>query len=230
MIALNQVTKTYQADGVPVQALREVNLRVGEGEFIALMGPSGAGKSTLLTVAGVMNPPTSGQVIIDGIEPYRLSPERQADFRHEYVGFVFQQYHLIPYLTVLENVMLPLAITRLSGQEKRQRARQWLEQVGMEEKERRLPAQLSGGEQARVAIARALVNHPPLLLLDEPTGNLDSATSVQVMELLRALNRAGQTVVVVTHNPEVARYAGRIVYMRDGRIETEVYASEGGTA
>lgn len=219
MIELSRVTKVYQADGVAVHALREVDLHIAEGEFVALMGPSGSGKSTLLTILGAMNPPTTGRVVIDGIEPYNLPLERQADFRHEYVGFVFQQYHLIPYLTVLENVLLPLTIAQRPRQEKLHQAKAAIERVGLGGKENRLPSQLSGGEQARVTIARALVNQPPLLLLDEPTGNLDSTTGARVMELLVELNRAGQAVVMVTHNPETAACAGRIIRLRDGCIE-----------
>jgi putative ABC transport system ATP-binding protein len=183
------------------------------------MGPSGSGKSTLLTVLGAMNPPTSGTVEIDGIEPYALRAERQADFRHEYVGFIFQQHHLVAYLTALENVMLPLAISTQSRRAKRQLAQEALEQIGLSGKEKRLPAQLSGGEQARVAVARALVNQPPLLLADEPTGNLDSATGEVVLDLLTELHRAGQTIAMVTHNREAAEHAQRIVHLRDGAIE-----------
>jgi putative ABC transport system ATP-binding protein len=219
MIELDAVSKTYRADGVAVEALRDVSLTVDEGEFVALMGPSGSGKSTLLTVLGAMNPPTAGQVVIDGIEPYALAVERQADFRHEYVGFVFQQQHLVPYLTALENVMLPLSIAPQSRREKRRLAREALDQVALSGKENRLPAQLSGGEQARVAVARALVNRPPLLLADEPTGNLDSETGARVLDLLSGLCRAGQTIVMVTHNREAADYAQRIVRLRDGSIE-----------
>jgi putative ABC transport system ATP-binding protein len=219
MISVNAVSKTYHTDGVPVHALRDVNLRIGEGEFVALMGPSGSGKSTLLTVLGAMNPPTKGQVEIDGIEPYGLSTERQADFRHEYVGFIFQQQHLVPYLTALQNVMLPLAIGSQSRRAKRRLAQEALTQVGLSGKEKRLPSQLSGGEQARVAVARALVNHPPLLLADEPTGNLDSATGELVLDLLGTLHRDGQTIAMVTHDREAADHAQRIVRLRDGAIE-----------
>ncbi len=219
MIELDNVTKVYNTDKLPVEALRGVALSIAEGEFVALMGPSGSGKSTLLTVLGGMNPPTAGTVVVDGIEPYKLPLERQADFRYEYVGFVFQQYHLLPYLTVLENVLLPLSIARQPRQEKRRIAQKVLAQVGLDEKMGRLPSQLSGGEQARVAIARALVNQPPLLLLDEPTGNLDSATSARVMDLFAALNHAGQTIVMVTHNLETSKYARRIVRLSDGYVE-----------
>lgn len=219
MIELDNVKKVYQAGEQAVEALRGVDLHIAEGEFVALMGPSGSGKSTLLTILGAMNPPTAGTLVVDGIEPYKLPVERQADFRHEYVGFVFQQYHLIPYLTALDNVMLPSAIVRRSRPEKRRLAQGMLERVGLAGKENRLPSQLSGGEQARVAIARALVNHPPILLLDEPTGNLDSAISARVLELITALNAGGQTVVMVTHSTETAAYAHRTVRLRDGWVE-----------
>jgi len=221
MIQLSDVTKEYRNDGIAVVALRGVTLNVAEGEFVALVGPSGSGKSTLLTILGVMNPPTAGAVAIDGIDVYGLSPERQADFRHEYVGFVFQQLHLIPYLSALENVLLPLAVARLGQREKVRRATEMLARMGLAGKERRLPGQLSGGEQGRVAVARALVNDPPLLLADEPTGNLDSTTGEQVLALFRELHQQGQTIVMVTHNPKAATYADRVVHLRDGQIAQE---------
>lgn len=221
MIQLRDVTKVYNADGMPVTALKGVMLTVDEGEFVGLVGPSGSGKSTLLTVLGAMNPPTAGTVIIDDIDVYSLSLEWQADFRHEYVGFLFQQLQLIPYLTALENVMLPLAVARLSRQEKVRLATEMLARMGLAGKERRLPGQLSGGEQGRVAVARALVNDPPLLLADEPTGSLDSATGEQVLSLFRELHRQGQTIVMVTHNPEAAAYADRVVHIRDGQMVPE---------
>ena len=221
MIQLNDVTKVYNADGVPVTALQGVTLTVNEGEFVGLVGPSGSGKSTLLTILGAMNPPTAGTLIIDDIDVYSLSLEWQADFRHEYVGFLFQQLQLIPYLTALENVMLPLAVGRLSRQEKVRLATEMLARMGLAGKERRLPGQLSGGEQGRVAVARALVNDPPLLLADEPTGNLDSATGEQVLSLFRELHRQGQTIVMVTHNPEAAAHAERLIHIRDGQIVPE---------
>ena len=218
MIQLNDVTKVYNADGMPVTALQDVTFTVDEGEFVGLVGPSGSGKSTLLTILGAMNPPTNGTITIDGIDVYSLSLEWQADFRHEYVGFLFQQLQLIPYLTALENVMLPLAVGRLSRQEKVRLATEMLARMGLTGKERRLPGQLSGGEQGRVAVARALVNDPPLLLADEPTGNLDSATGEQVLSLFRELHRQGQTIVMVTHNPEAAAQADRVVHILDGQI------------
>jgi putative ABC transport system ATP-binding protein len=218
MINLDGVSKTYNGSSVPVQALKTVDLRVGEGEFVAVMGPSGAGKSTLLTVLGAMNPPTSGHVVIDSIDVYGLTPEQLADFRHEYIGFVFQQLQLLPYLTAQQNVLLALAIARTPRAEKVAMARRALQQVGLRGKEDRLPYQLSGGEQGRVAVARAIVNRPPLLLADEPTGNLDQATGTQVLDLLRSLNQAGQTVIVVSHDTRVADYANRCVSLVDGQI------------
>jgi putative ABC transport system ATP-binding protein len=220
MIELKNVTKTYNGNSVPVHALREVNLQVAEGEFVAVMGPSGSGKSTMLTLLGAMNPPSQGQVLVDEIDVYSLELEKQADFRHEYIGFIFQQLQLLPYLTAEENVLLSLAIARRPKSEKAARARQALAQVGLAGKEDRLPYQLSGGEQGRVAVARAIVNQPPLVLADEPTGNLDRATGTQILDLLRDLNRRGQTVIMVTHDREAASYAHRAINLLDGRIAT----------
>jgi putative ABC transport system ATP-binding protein len=218
VIQLRDVTKLYNTEGPPVAALRDITMTVDEGEFVALVGPSGSGKSTLLTVVGAMNPPSAGTVTIDGIGVYGLSPEQQADFRHEYVGFVFQQLQLIPYLTALENAMLPLAVAPLTRHEKVRRATEILACMGLNGKGRRLPGQLSGGEQGRVAVARALVNDPPLLLADEPTGSLDSATGEQVLTLFHELHRQGQTIVMVTHNLEAAAHADRLIHIRDGEI------------
>ncbi|MHB0869470.1 MAG: ABC transporter ATP-binding protein [Chloroflexota bacterium] len=219
LIELRQVSKRYTGAGLPVAALKEVDLRIDEGEMVAIMGPSGSGKSTLLTVLGAMNPPTSGTVLMDEIDVYALSGEKRADFRHEYLGFVFQQQHLVPYLTALENVMLPMAISRRPHRDQSDMALAALERVGLADKFNRLPSQLSGGEQERVAIARAVVNEPPIVLADEPTGCLDTETGAEVMELLRTLNREGLTVLVVTHNPDNTRYVQRTVRLKDGRIE-----------
>jgi len=222
MIEVRDVAKTYDTGGIPVRALNNVNLNVAEGEFVAVMGPSGSGKSTLLAVLGAMNPATLGRVLIDEIDIYALSTEQQADFRHEYLGFVFQQLQLLPYLTAQENVLLGLAIARLGRTDKVSRAREVLDQVGLKGKEDRLPYQLSGGEQGRVAVARAIVNEPPLILADEPTGNLDRATGRQVLDLLRDLNHAGHTVMMVTHDAQAAQFAGRVVSILDGQIIDDV--------
>jgi putative ABC transport system ATP-binding protein len=221
MIQIQNVTKTYNGRSVPVHALHQVSLEIAEGEFVAVMGPSGSGKSTMLTVLGAMNPPTWGRVLVDDIDVYGLSVERQADFRHEYVGFVFQQLQLLPYLTARENVLLSLAIARLPKAEKLARAGEALARVGLQGKENRLPYQLSGGEQGRVAVARAIVNRPPLLLADEPTGNLDTTTGEQVLALLRELNQDGQTVIMVTHDAHAATFAGRIIHILDGKVAVD---------
>ena len=215
---VQRVTKTYTGTTQPVSALREVDLTVGEAEFVALMGPSGCGKSTLLSVLGAMSPPTYGQVVIDGIDVYALDVERRADFRREYLGFVFQQLFLVPYLTALQNVMLPLAAAGLRDAEQGRLASEALSRVGLGDKTGRLPRDLSGGEQQRVAIARAIVNHPPLILADEPTGCLDSATGETIMALFLELKRAGLAIFMVTHDRTIAGYADRVVMMRDGLL------------
>lgn len=230
LIKVLNVSKVYQGGEGTVQALRNINLEVSEGQFLALLGPSGSGKSTLLSVLGGLNPPTEGEVIIDEISVYDLDDERRADFRHEYVGFVFQQYQLIPYLTALENVMLPLAITQYSEKEQKEMAQNVLEKVGLGKKSMRLPNQLSGGEQNRVAIARAIVNEPAILFADEPTGSLDSKTAREILELFQSLNHGGQTIIMVTHNLENVAYVSRSVYIRDGRIETRPELLIGGAS
>jgi putative ABC transport system ATP-binding protein len=222
-VVVNNIGKVYQSNGVDsaVCVLDDINLEIEEGEFVSLMGPSGSGKSTLLTIIGAMNHPSDGRVLVDDIDVYGLSEERRADFRREYLGFVFQQHHLMPYLNVVENVMLPLVTSKASAKEKRIRALAVLQRVGLANKSERLPNQLSGGEQGRLAIARALVNEPPLILADEPTGTLDSKTGVEIMEVFQQLNAQGQTIFMVTHNPENAALAHRIVSIRDGRMFDE---------
>ncbi|HYP27641.1 MAG TPA: ABC transporter ATP-binding protein [Blastocatellia bacterium] len=220
-LSAEQVGKIYQSDSESsaVRVLSDINISIEEGEFVCLMGPSGSGKSTLLTIVGAMNRPSEGRVLVDGIDIYDLTDERRADFRREYLGFVFQQHHLLSYLSAIENAMLPLATADLPSREKRERARSVLEKVGLADKARRLPSQLSGGEQGRLAIARAIVNEPPLVLADEPTGALDTRTGREVMEVFMNLNRLGQTILLVTHNPENAALAHRTINIRDGRVE-----------
>lgn len=213
------ICKTYQSGEGNVNALNNISLEIEEGDFVALVGPSGSGKSTLLGVLGALNPPTRGKLLIDGIDVYGLKPERRADFRSSYLGFVFQQFHLVPYLTAVENVMLPLAILKYSHSQQLQKAKEVLEKVGLGSKLNRLPNQLSGGEQERVAIARAIVNQPPIILADEPTGALDTATGQEIMELFRTLNNEGMSIVMVTHNPETLRYVHKTVQIRDGEIQ-----------
>lgn len=221
LIELNSVNKRYHNGADCVTALQDFNLAVNEGSFLGVMGPSGSGKSTLLSVLGCLTSPSSGSVLIDNIDVYALSKEKQADFRREYLGFIFQSHNLIPYLNALENVMLPLAVAKLSSAEKRERASAMLKRVGLPDRMLHLPQQLSGGEQERVAIARSLVNNPPLLLADEPTGSLDSATSEQVMTLLSELHQDGQTIIMVTHNRENQKWFDRTIYLRDGMVEKD---------
>lgn len=217
-IEISALSKDYAAGVERVVALAGLDLGVAEGTFLGVMGPSGSGKSTFLSILGGLCTPTAGRVAIDGIDLYTLSGERLADFRREYLGFVFQAFNLVPYLTALENVLLPLAVKRLPRREKRRKAEAALARVGLADRLNHLPSQLSGGEQERVAIARALVNDPPLVLADEPTGSLDSATSTQVMDLLADLNREGLTIVMVTHNEENRSYFDRTLLLRDGCI------------
>ncbi len=223
LIRVEYLKKEYNGSAEKVAAINDISLDIEQGEFIAVMGPSGSGKSTLLSILGGLNHPTNGKVVVDDIDLYSLSTERLADFRREYLGFVFQSFHLIPYLTVAENVMLPLAVTSYSSANQLGMAMAILEKVNLEKKAKRLPDELSGGEQERVAIARALVNQPPIVLADEPTGNLDTATSQEVMKLFQSLNAEGQTIIMVTHNPENVKYVQRCINLRDGRIEAESY-------
>ena len=218
LIEINTLSKTYESGEECVLALVDVDLKIEKGELISVMGPSGSGKSTLLTILGGLNHPTRGEVMVDEIPIYKLPMERLADFRREYLGFIFQSFQLIPYLTVMENVMLPLSITEKSNREQVQMAEGILGRMGLKGKERRLPDQLSGGEQERVAIARALVNSPPILLADEPTGNLDSKTGKEIMDLFKSLNEKGQTIIMVTHNPENVAFSSRTIQLLDGKI------------
>lgn len=219
LIEFKNISKYYQSGDEQVAALRQIDLDVKAGDFLAVMGPSGSGKSTLLNIFGGLSHPSEGEMLVDDISIYKLGGEKRADFRSSYIGFVFQSFHLIPYLTILENVMLPLAIKRGRNGFQKKLAREVLLRVGLAAKGHRLPSQLSGGEQERVAIARALVNNPPIILADEPTGNLDSATGNEVMKLLTELNAEGRTVVMVTHNPDNAGFARRLIKVKDGRID-----------
>ena len=219
LIEIKRLNKAYESGDECVLALCDVDLNIERGEFISVMGPSGSGKSTLLTILGGLNHPTKGDVVIDDIPIYKLSLERLADFRREYLGFIFQSFQLIPYLTVIENVMLPLSITQKTNREQVKMAEEILERIGLKGKGKRLPDQLSGGEQERVAIARALVNSPPILMADEPTGNLDSKTGKEIMDLFKSLNEEGQTIVMVTHNPENMAFSTRTLFLKDGRVE-----------
>jgi putative ABC transport system ATP-binding protein len=219
LIELKNVTKVYEEGDDIVHALDNVSIKIKDGEFIAIMGPSGSGKSTLLSILGGLNTPTDGETIIDEIAIYDLTLEKLADFRSEYLGFIFQSHQLIPYLTALENVMLPLSIIKeMKNFEQKKKAIEVLEKVGLSDKINRLPNQLSGGEQERVAIARAIVNEPPIILADEPTGNLDSKLGNEIMKLLKMLNDDGITIIMVTHDASMASYANGILKIEDGKI------------
>lgn len=218
IIEARDLSKTYTVGDRRIQVLDRVSLAVGPGEFLVIEGESGSGKSTLLSLLSGLDRPDSGRVIIEGRDITDLSEDDLAPLRNETFGFVFQSFHLVPYLTALENVMLPLAITKMKNRDKVAAAREALERVGLGGKADRLPNQLSGGEQERVAIARAIVKKPPIILADEPTGNLDTKTSEEVMDLFRRLNAAGHTVVMVTHNPDNCTYADRTIRLRDGLV------------
>jgi putative ABC transport system ATP-binding protein len=220
-IIAENLCRNYGQGDTSVCAVSGVNFTIEFGEFVALMGESGAGKSTLLTMMGAMNTPSEGRYRVDGIDIYGLSAEQRADFRREYLGFVFQSFHLVPYLSVLENVMLPLTVAPLSRKQKNSLAMDALAWVGLESKAKRLPREISGGEMERVAVARAIVNDPPILLADEPTGNLDSRTSHDIMALLQRLNQEGMTIIMVTHSQGCATYAERVIEISDGRLNDD---------
>ena len=212
------LARDYRMGDEMVHGLRGVSLAVHEREYVAIVGPSGCGKSTLLNLLGVIDRPTSGELSIAGERVDRLSDARATEFRLRRIGFVFQRFYLMQALTARENVELPLAEAGMAGTERRNRALELLDYVGLRKRERHRPSQLSGGEQQRVAIARALANRPALLLADEPTGELDARTGAEIIALLRRLNEDGTTIVVVTHDEELARAAKRVVHMRDGEI------------
>ena len=211
--------KVYPMNGAGVEALRGVELKVEAGEFVALVGPSGSGKSTLLHLLGAMDTPTRGEVRLNGRSLAQMSDAERTRLRCREIGFVFQTFNLLPTLNALENVEIALRLAGIPGPKRRARATELLESVGLDGRMRHLPRQLSGGERQRVAIARALANRPALLLADEPTGNLDSATGESIVALLRQLNGQGQTIVLVTHNAEVANQAGRMLQMKDGQLQ-----------
>jgi putative ABC transport system ATP-binding protein len=218
LIVLEDVSKLYGFGGATTIALEEVSLSVEPGEFVAIMGPSGSGKSTLLHIVGLLDRPTNGLYKLNGKSVERLRHNQRTRARRKQIGFVFQSFNLINNLTVLENVALPMAYRGFTRGRRLKQASAILDRVGLAEREYFFPRHLSGGEAQRVAIARALINNPDIIIADEPTGNLDSGSSRLVMELLRELNKGGTTVLLVTHNPELTRYANRVVFMRDGTI------------
>lgn len=220
LIELKEITKTYFLEELSVPVLKGISLEIEQGDYVALMGASGSGKSTLMNILGCLDRPTSGDYLLEGEELGRASGDRRAMIRNHKIGFVFQSFNLLPRTSAIENVIMPLAYTAggLSSSERRRRGMAALEQVGLAERAHHHPSQLSGGQQQRVAIARALVNRPPLLFADEPTGNLDSKTSVEVMQMFDALNAEGITIILVTHSDEIANYAKRVIRVSDGLV------------
>ncbi|MCD6456925.1 MAG: ABC transporter ATP-binding protein [Methanophagales archaeon] len=218
MIRTENLTKVYRMGEVEVQALREVNLEIQDGEFIAIIGPSGSGKSTLLNMIGCLDTPTSGAVFIDGIDTGKLSENGLAEIRREKIGFIFQQFNLVHTLNALENVALPMFFAGVKRETRLKRAEELLANVGLGNRIYHKPSEMSGGEQQRVAIARALSNDPEIVIGDEPTGNVDTKTGNTIMDILEGLNKEGRTVIVVTHDAEIAARAGRTKRMRDGRV------------
>ncbi len=220
MITLEGSTKVYHAGEVEVPALKGISLQIPEGEFVAIMGPSGSGKSTLMNLIGCLDQPSSGRYILDGYDVSALTDDQLAWIRNRKIGFVFQSYNLIPRASAVHNVEMPL-IYAGDNQQRRERALAALESVGLLERASHLPNELSGGQQQRVAVARALVTDPAILLADEPTGNLDSESSLEIMKLLRELNQQGRTIVLITHEADIAAFAQRVVRLRDGVIVSD---------
>jgi len=220
VITLEGITKVYLAGEVEVAALKGISLHIPEGEFVAIMGPSGSGKSTLMNLIGCLDQPSSGRYILDGYDVSALTDDQLAWIRNRKIGFVFQSYNLIPRASAVHNVEMPL-IYAGDSEQRRERAMAALESVGLLERASHLPNELSGGQQQRVAVARALVTDPAILLADEPTGNLDSESSVEIMKLLRELNRQGRTIVLITHESDIAAFAQRVVRLRDGVIVSD---------
>ena len=221
MISVSGLTKVFGSGDAAVHALRGVDLEIPEGDFVAVMGPSGSGKSTFLSILGCLERPSSGEYYLDGRDVNSLEDDELADLRNKKLGFVFQSFNLLPRHNVLRNVEMPLIYAGVPGDERRKRAQELLEQVGLGHRLTHKPAELSGGEQQRVAIARALANNPLVIFADEPTGNLDTKSSLEIMEIFQKMHRAGRTIVMVTHEPDIAAYARRVIHFRDGEIVRE---------
>ena len=228
LIELENIKKTYFLGEMDVQVLKGINLSIDRGEYVALMGASGSGKSTLMNILGCLDRPTEGRYMFDGEELGHASGDRRAMVRNQKIGFVFQSFNLLPRTTALENVIMPLSYTagNLSMAERRKRGLAALAEVGISDRAGHQPSQLSGGQQQRVAIARALINRPPVIFADEPTGNLDTHTSLEVMDMFSKLNSEGITVILVTHSAEIARYAKRTICMSDGQIVSGIFGEE----
>lgn len=218
MINIENLNKIYKTGSVEVHALKNVNIEIKHGEFIAIMGHSGSGKSTLMNIIGCLDRPTSGKYFLEGVEIDKQSADELSLIRNKKIGFVFQSFNLIPRTNILRNVELPMIYAKVSAKQRREKALELLEKVGLQDRVNHLPNELSGGQKQRVAIARALANNPPIILADEPTGNLDTNSSEEIMKIFRKLNNEGNSIIVVTHEPEVAKYADRIIVFKDGSI------------
>ena len=218
---MNSICKSYRNIDFETKVLKDITLHVNEGDYISIIGPSGSGKSTLMAIAGCLSKPTSGEYILDGEEVDKLSDRKLSRVRNEKIGFVFQAFHLLPGVTALDNVILPLVYSRKPPSDIKERAREVLAKVGLEHRLHHTPGQLSGGEQQRVTIARSLINNPPIIFADEPTGNLDSKNGIETMKTFDKLVKEGKTIVLITHDSEVAEHADRIIFIRDGEIASD---------
>ena len=221
LLEMNSICKSYRNIDFETKVLKDITLHINEGDYISIIGPSGSGKSTLMAIAGCLSKPTSGEYILDGEEVDKLSDRKLSRVRNEKIGFVFQAFHLLPGVTALENVILPLVYSRKPPSDIKERAREVLAKVGLEHRLHHTPGQLSGGEQQRVTIARSLINNPPIIFADEPTGNLDSKNGIETMKTFDKLVKEGKTIVLITHDSEVAEHADRIIFIRDGEIASD---------
>ncbi len=221
IIVVEDLHKTYKMGDVDVHALRGISVRIKRGEFVSVMGPSGSGKSTFMNIIGCLDKPTGGAYFLEDRDISQMDKNHLAEIRNKKIGFVFQSFNLLPRATALENVELPLLYDSVPSGKRTKIAREALAMVGLQDREKHYPTQLSGGQQQRVAIARAIVNEPSIILADEPTGNLDTSTSTEIMEIFKALNGQGKTIIMITHDREIARYAGRIIQFRDGKVVNE---------
>ncbi len=217
-VDISSVNKIYDSEGVTFQALTDINLKIKKGEFLAIVGPSGSGKSTLMNILGLLDHPTSGEYLLDGQDVSKLKENTLANIRNKKIGFVFQSFNLLKRTSALDNVMLPLIYSKVKYNKRKERAKKALDDIGLSEKINSKPNQLSGGQQQRVAIARALVTNPEIILADEPTGNLDSKTGREVLDIFEKLNKEGRTIILITHSSEIAKEANRSVVVRDGKL------------
>lgn len=219
IISLDKIVKNYYIGSITVEALRSVDIEIKTNEYVAIMGPSGSGKSTLMNLVGALDTPTSGEYILNGTDVSKMDDNRLAEIRNKEIGFIFQTFNLLPRYTALENVTLPLVYAGVGKTERVEKAKQTLDEVGLADRMDHRPNELSGGQRQRVAVARALVNNPSIILADEPTGNLDSKTSVDIMKLFGQIHKRGNTIILVTHEESIARYAHRIIRLLDGKID-----------